>query len=51
MIVINVFLIILLILSVTLLIMAGVTEPGIIPRHVDKLMENIPPVYREMAEK
>ena len=48
---INIVIAILLFLSVSLLILAGVTEPGIIPRHVDVLMESIPPAYREMAEK
>jgi len=51
MIAINIVMGILLFLSVALLIMAGITEPGIIPRHVDILMESIPPAYREMAEK
>ena len=38
-------------ISIILLLMAAGTEPGIIPRHVDVLMESIPPAYREMAEK
>ena len=38
-------------MSIVLLLMAAGTEPGIIPRHVDVLMESIPPAYREMAEK
>lgn len=38
-------------LSVAFLLLAAGTEPGIIPRHIDLLMESIPPAYREMAEK
>jgi hypothetical protein len=38
-------------LSVVFLLLAAGTEPGIIPRHIDVLMESIPPAYREMAEK
>jgi F0F1-type ATP synthase membrane subunit a len=42
---------ILTLISVILLLMAAMTEPGIIPRHIDMLMESIPPMYRDLAEK
>jgi hypothetical protein len=48
---INVAICLLTLISTGLLLMAAGTEPGIIPRHIDLLMESIPPAYRELAEK
>jgi hypothetical protein len=48
---INIAIIALTVLSLLFLLMAAGTEPGIIPRHIDVLMESIPPAYREMAER
>jgi len=38
-------------LSSILLLLTGMVDPGIIPRHTDPLMEQIPALLRDIVEK
>lgn len=47
----NFFYLLTLTLSCVLLLVAGMTEPGVIPRNIDPQLENISQMYKDLIEQ